>query len=61
MIPSQMASLTQGFTLERCQASALLNAHVLLSFYLDGQLNISQASSYTGQNPRITKKVKEIT
>jgi len=57
MIPSQMASLTQGFTLERCQDSALLNAHVLLSLYLDGQLNISQASFYTGQNPRITKKV----
>jgi len=34
------------FTVERCQASALQNAHVLLSFSLDGQMNMLQVSSY---------------
>jgi len=48
------------FTVERCQASALLNAHVSLSFSLDGQMNMLQVSSYTGQNPRTTKKLKQI-
>jgi len=40
MIPPQMTSLTQLFTVKRCQVSALLNAHVSLSFSLDGQLII---------------------
>jgi len=44
------------FTIERCRASALLNAHVSLSFFVDGELDMSQISSYTGQNPRTTKK-----
>jgi len=34
------------FAVERCQVSALLNAHVLLSFSLDGQMNMLQVSSY---------------
>jgi len=53
---SQMNSLTQLFTVERCQASALLNSHVSLYFSLDGQMNILQVSSYTGQNPRTTNQ-----
>jgi len=56
IIPSQMASLAKRFTLERCQASVLLNAHVSLSFSLDGQLITLQVSSYTGRNQRTTKK-----
>ena len=44
------------FAVERCQASALLNAHVLLSFSLDGQMNMLQVSSYTGQNPQTTNQ-----
>jgi len=55
-----MASLTQLFTLERCQAAALLNAHVPLCFSLDGQLSTLQVSSYAGQNPRTSKKEKQI-
>jgi len=34
-----MASLTQLFTLELCEDSALLNAHMSLSFPLDSQAN----------------------
>ena len=48
--------IDQLFTVERCQASALLNAHVSLYFSLDGQMNMLQASSYTGQNPRTTNQ-----
>jgi len=47
------------FTVERCQTSALLNAHVSLSFSLDGQLNMLQASSYTGQNPPTTNQERK--
>ena len=47
-----MTSLTQLFTVERCQASALLNIHVSLYFSLDGQMNMLQVRSYTGQNPQ---------
>ena len=52
------------FAVERCQASALLNAHVLLSFSLDGQMNVLQVSSYglrwksTNYQPR--KKVNKL-
>jgi len=35
---------------ERCQASAMLNVHVLLYFSIDDQMNMLQLSSYTGQN-----------
>ena len=49
-----MTSLKQLFTVERCQASALLNVHVSLS--LDGQMNMLQVSSYTGQNPQTTNQ-----
>jgi len=52
----QMASLKQLFTVERCQASALLNIYVTLCFSLDGQMNILQVSSYTGQNPQTTNQ-----
>ena len=34
------------FTVERCQASAPLNAHVSKSLSLDGQMNMLQVSSY---------------
>jgi len=34
------------FTVERWQASALLNAHVLLFFSLDCQMNMLQVSFY---------------
>ena len=53
---SQMTSLKQLFTVERCQASALLNVHVSLYFSLDGQMNMLQISSYTGQNPQTTNQ-----
>jgi len=43
------------FAVERCQASALLNAHVLLSFSLDGQMNMLQVSSY-----RLQVKIHEL-
>ena len=39
---------------ERCQVSALLNVHVSLYFSLDGQMNMLQVSSYTGQNAETT-------
>ena len=45
-----MTTLKQVFTIERCQASAQLNVHVSLYFSLDGQMNMLQVSSYTGQN-----------
>ena len=51
-----MTSLKQLFTVERCQASALLNVHVSLHFSLDGQMNMLQVSSYTGQNPQSTNQ-----
>ena len=51
-----MTSLKQLFTVERCQASALLNVHVSLYFSLDGQMNMLQLSSYTGQNPQTTNQ-----
>ena len=54
-ILSQMISLTQHFAVERCQASALLNAQVLLSFSLDGQMNMLQVSSY-----RLQVKIHEL-
>ena len=38
------------FTVQRRQASALLNTHVSLYFSVDGQKNMLQVSSYTGQN-----------
>ena len=44
------------FTVERCQASALLNVHVSLNFSLGGQMNMLQVSSYTGQNPQTTNQ-----
>ena len=44
------------FTVEYRQASALLNTHVSLYFSVDGQKNMLQVSSYTGQNTRTTKK-----
>ena len=53
---SQVTSLKQLFTVERCQASALLNVHVSLYFSLDGQMNTLQVSSYTGQNPQTTNQ-----
>jgi len=43
-------------SLLRCQASALLNVHVSLYFSLDGQMNMSQVSSYTGKNPQTTNQ-----
>ena len=43
------------FAVERCQASALLNARVLLSFSLDGQTNMLQVSSY-----RLQVKIHEL-
>ena len=52
----QMTSLKQLFTVERCQASALLNVHVSLYFSLDGQMNTLQVNSYTGQNPQTTNQ-----
>ena len=52
----QMTSLKQLFTVERCQASALLNVHVSLYFSLDGQMNMLQVSSYTGQNAQTTNQ-----
>ena len=56
-----MTSLKHLFTVERCQASALLNVHVSLYFSLDGQMHMLQVTSYTGQNPKLpTKKVKQI-
>ena len=55
---SQMNSLTQLFTIEHYQASALLNSHVSVYFSLDGQMNMLQVSSYTGQNLRTTKQEK---
>jgi len=42
-----MTSLKHLFTVERCQASALLNVHVSLYFSLDGQMNMLQVTSYT--------------
>ena len=53
---SQMTSLKQLFTVERCQASALLKAYTSLYFSLDDQLNMLQASSYTGQNAQSTNQ-----
>ena len=53
---SQMTSLKQLFTVERCQVSALLNVHVSLYFSLDGQMNMLQVSSYTDQNPQTTNQ-----
>ena len=47
-----MTSLKQLFTVERCQASALLNVY----FSLDGQMNMLQVSSYAGQNPQTTNQ-----
>jgi len=47
----QMTSLKQIFIVKRCQTSALLNVHMSLYFSLDGQMNMLQVSSYTGQNP----------
>jgi len=44
------------FTVERCEASALLNVHVSLYFSLDGQMNMLQVSSYTGQNLQTTNQ-----
>jgi len=44
------------FTVERCQASALLNVHVSLYFSLDNQMNMLQVSAYTGQNPQTTNQ-----
>ena len=58
-IVSQMTSLTQLFTVERCQALVLLNVHVSLYFPLDGQMNMLQVSSYTGQNPQTTKQERK--
>ena len=56
-----MTSLKQLYMVERCQASALLNVHVSLYFSLDGQMNMLQVSSYTGQFHKLpTKKVKQI-
>jgi len=57
-----MTSLKQLFTVERCQASALLNVHVSLYISLDGQMcsfitsKLLQVSSYTGQNPQTTNQ-----
>jgi len=51
-----MTSLKQLFTVERCQASALLNVRVSLYFSLDGQINMLQVSSHTGQNPQTTNQ-----
>ena len=55
-ILSEMTSLKQLFTVERGQASAWLNVHVSLYFSLDGQMNMLQVSSYTGQNPQTTNQ-----
>ena len=55
-IISQMTSLKQLFTVERCQDSALLNIHVSLYFSLDGQMNMLQVSCYTRQNPQTTNQ-----
>ena len=51
-----MTSLKQLFIVERCQASALLNVHASLYFSLDGQMNMLQVSSYTGQNAQTTNQ-----
>jgi len=51
-----MTSLKQLFMIERYQASALLNVHVPLYFSLDGQMNMLQVSSYTGQNAQTTNQ-----
>ena len=47
------ASLKQLFTVERCQASTLLNVHVSLYFSLDGQMNmLLYRSKSTNYQPR---------
>jgi len=48
--------MKQLFTVERCQASDLLNVRVSLYFSLDGQMNMFEVSSYTGQNPQSTNQ-----
>jgi len=47
------------FTVERFQASALLNLRVSLYFSLDGRMNMLQVSSHTGQNPQTTNQERE--
>jgi len=59
MIPSQMASLTQLFSLEHWQALTLLNAHVSLPFSLDGEVIMLPVSPNAGENPRTTKKERK--
>jgi len=54
-----MTSLKQLFTVERCQALALLNVHVSLYFSLDDQMNMLQVSSYTGQNPQTANQERK--
>ena len=54
-----MTSLTQLFYGRKLPSLALLSAHVSLSFSLDVQMNMLQVSSYTGQNPRTTKKASK--
>ena len=54
-----MTLLTELFTVEQCQASALLNVHVSLYFSLDGQMNMLQVSSYTGQNPQTANQERK--
>ena len=54
-----MHSTGELFTVKRCQTSALLNVHMSLYFSLDGQMNMLQVSSYTGQNPQTTNQERK--
>jgi len=53
-------TISNDFIDTTCLASALLNSHVLLSFFLHSQLNMLQVSSYTDQNLRNSKEESEI-
>jgi len=52
-------TISNDFIDTTCLASALLNSHVLLSLFLDSQLNMLQVSSYADQNLRSSKEESE--
>jgi len=52
-------TISNDFIDTTCLASALLNSHVLPSFFLDNQLNMLQVSSYADQNLRNSKEESE--
>ena len=60
MIPSQITWLTQLCLRSNAGKLQLCWTHVSLSIFLDGLLNMLQASTYTGQNPRTTRKDSQI-